>query len=176
MLTCALLLTVLTATVSQLNANPITTTKTDRCAAFNGVQSTTTTQCFTFVDYELAFREAEIYCQTNFSGNLASIHSAFDNMLIVENAKARFEGALFFYIGLTKNGADVWKWRDGTPVDYTDWKSFLPSAPNCVNVDIYTAKARRAWHAFPDPSTKAMVVEVVESFILPSICGQSPLF
>uniref|UniRef100_A0A7E4VNF0 C-type lectin domain-containing protein n=1 Tax=Panagrellus redivivus TaxID=6233 RepID=A0A7E4VNF0_PANRE len=153
MLAYGLFIFPLAATVFQLNAYPVTTTTyspyptypTNRCAVYNGIQSSTTTQCFIFVNQTLTFIQAENYCQTNFGGHLASINSAFDNMLIIDYARIRFDVVGLFYIGLLDiNADDNWKWQDGTPVDYTDWVVDLPFHPSCVNMDISSAK----WYTF----------------------------
>ncbi|KAE9550274.1 hypothetical protein FO519_006512 [Halicephalobus sp. NKZ332] len=69
------------------------------------------------------FVEAEKSCK-NLGGHLASVHNAFDNMLVNDYARNFFGVSDSYYIG----GNDVsqkneWQWTDGTPFDFTDYET-----------------------------------------------------
>uniref|UniRef100_A0AC35F9P4 C-type lectin domain-containing protein n=1 Tax=Panagrolaimus sp. PS1159 TaxID=55785 RepID=A0AC35F9P4_9BILA len=88
---------------------------------------------------ETEYGIAEIFCQKN-SGNLVSIHDAFTNVIVAQNASAYFHQLPDFWIGAnsltTKN---VWKWTDGSSFDFNDWGKSEPkntSDSMCASVSM----------------------------------------
>uniref|UniRef100_A0A914NYH4 C-type lectin domain-containing protein n=1 Tax=Panagrolaimus davidi TaxID=227884 RepID=A0A914NYH4_9BILA len=86
------------------------------------------TNCFYFVKNETGFATAEIACN-NLDAHLVSIHDAFVNVILGEEAVNYFHGSTEtnFWIGadnLQSHG--TWTWTDGTPFDFNDWNKGEP--------------------------------------------------
>jgi hypothetical protein len=82
--------------------------------------------CYVFDLTESEFGKAEMIYQKN-GGHLASIHDAFTNVIIGQNAPDYFHQLPDFWIGAnsltTKN---VWEWTDGSNFDFNDWRKGEP--------------------------------------------------
>uniref|UniRef100_A0AC34FIB5 C-type lectin domain-containing protein n=1 Tax=Panagrolaimus sp. ES5 TaxID=591445 RepID=A0AC34FIB5_9BILA len=87
--------------------------------------------CLFFNSTPANFGDAELSCQ-RVHGRLASVHDAFYNSVLSQNALAQFQNSTSnssdFWIGATKYTWDEsWIWDDGTPLNYTDWRRGEPN-------------------------------------------------
>ena len=56
------------------------------------------------------------------NGVLTSVHSAFENAILLGFIESGAPNADDFWIGGANNNIDhTWSWQDGTPFDYSDW-------------------------------------------------------
>jgi hypothetical protein len=138
-------------------------------------------KCYTvIVNPQLSWEDAEEYCGNNFTnGQLASIHSAFDNARIckldclrnsLQTVRTKLiisAGWLPFlssnpWIGAIRFGNHNFTWADGSDFDYTNWAPGQPSSGNCVQVCRTTTSARttcqEAKWATSECSTQAQFV------------------
>lgn len=102
------------------NLKVSTAKKTASCPK-NGQLSPDKRFCW-FVSNAVAdFVNAEMYCMSNYNGHLASVHSIFDNMMLVDVGKkyAAMYGNMF-YIGGNRLQGD-WSWTDGSLFNFNDW-------------------------------------------------------
>uniref|UniRef100_A0A914DFS3 C-type lectin domain-containing protein n=1 Tax=Acrobeloides nanus TaxID=290746 RepID=A0A914DFS3_9BILA len=103
--------------------------------------------------YHLNSTDAENYCILN-GAHLTSIHSPDENNFIADFART---GMIFengheaqVYIGLnTFTQAGVYKWTDGTQLDYVNWAGGTPSNPNinpCVTLFADMDSRYESWY------------------------------
>uniref|UniRef100_A0A914Q612 C-type lectin domain-containing protein n=1 Tax=Panagrolaimus davidi TaxID=227884 RepID=A0A914Q612_9BILA len=87
---------------------------------YGAISSMSKQQCFQLFFGNLTFIEAEMDCQSR-NGHLASIHNAFDNMLLNAN-------------DLTNK---QWAWTDNSRFDYADWYTYQSgnAYADCALVD-----------------------------------------
>uniref|UniRef100_A0AC34F8U9 C-type lectin domain-containing protein n=1 Tax=Panagrolaimus sp. ES5 TaxID=591445 RepID=A0AC34F8U9_9BILA len=93
-------------------------------------------KCYLFQNDKSGFAKAELACNT-MGGNLVSIHDAFTNDIIGQEAQTYFSNEDDdFWIGLNNLNFDQsWRWTDGTDINFTDWGRGQPvndSGNNCV--------------------------------------------
>jgi hypothetical protein len=85
------------------------------------------------------YGRAEWICQKN-GGHLASIHDAFTNAEIAQNASDYFGKLPDFWIGANSLSVkNVWEWTDGSNFDYNDWRKGEPkntSDSMCASVSM----------------------------------------
>lgn len=78
-----------------------------------------TLQCYYFSnENSMAMDQAELFCNNQVGGNLASIHSN-DDLLIVENLSNK--SPFLTWIGLQSNDNGNLSWTDGSNVNFTKW-------------------------------------------------------
>uniref|UniRef100_A0AC35GT92 C-type lectin domain-containing protein n=1 Tax=Panagrolaimus sp. PS1159 TaxID=55785 RepID=A0AC35GT92_9BILA len=87
--------------------------------------------CLFFNSTALDFSSAQFSCR-EIQGNLVSIHDAFYNAILTENALKQFQqinnNSTDFWIGAKTVGwDDVWIWVDGTNLNYSDWRNGEPN-------------------------------------------------
>uniref|UniRef100_A0A7E4WC22 C-type lectin domain-containing protein n=1 Tax=Panagrellus redivivus TaxID=6233 RepID=A0A7E4WC22_PANRE len=117
---------------------PSPTISAEDCANLKGIKSHSTGQCFLFVRSNITFIQAESFCENFYSGHLASIHSAFDNLYVADHARETFGSDNQFYIGLTSLESANYTWQDGTAVDYTDFVDNTNNGYQCTTVSLKT--------------------------------------
>jgi len=97
---------------------------------------------------KISWEEAETACSTlSPSGHLASIHNeslAGINLLLADS------GTDFVWLGLRQDGG-VWKWNDGSPLDFTNWGDRQPDEAlefplDCVYSWLPELSKWSAWH------------------------------
>ncbi|XP_071505817.1 macrophage mannose receptor 1-like [Diadema antillarum] len=97
-----------------------------------------------YVPNEAVFAEwftARYICQSQYGGELVSIHSQEENEF-VRNLAFGTQGVRSVWLGLTRSETGGFKYTDGTPVDYVHWANGEPtedwagSTEDCV--EIYT--------------------------------------
>lgn len=97
---------------------------------------------------KVSWEEAEAACSTlSPSGHLASIHNeslAAINLLLADS------GTDFVWLGLRQDGG-VWKWNDGSPLDFTNWGDRQPDQAvefplDCVYSWLPELSKWSAWH------------------------------
>jgi hypothetical protein len=88
---------------------------------YGTISSMSKQQCFKIFYGNLTFIEAEMDCQ-KYGGYLASIHNAFDNMLLNDYARNMFGTDMQYFIGANDlNSFKSWNWTDGSYFDFVDW-------------------------------------------------------
>jgi GH43 family beta-xylosidase len=118
--------------------------------------------CWMINTNPMNFIEAERFCQQN-GGHLTSIHDAFNNLYLADQARQIFSQADDYYLG----GSDLqshkqWAWTDSSNFDFTDWANYEPvdsNINNCLVVSVLTG----FWHSH-DCTLKA-----------PFICTLNPI-
>ena len=84
--------------------------------------------CFKYVSEQKNFREANSSCQTAKGGHLA-IPKDYDLNVFISGLTNRRS-----WIGAwAENG--VWKWRDGTPWEFSDWSDGEPNEDACLTAN-----------------------------------------
>ncbi|XP_051914526.1 galactose-specific lectin nattectin-like, partial [Hippocampus zosterae] len=91
--------------------------------------------CFLFQDEERQFADAESVCNI-LGGNLASVHSALENAVIVQlNAAGTSDSSSDIWIGLHEAIEEgTFFWTDDSPVDFTNFKSDNDSG-DCLAIE-----------------------------------------
>ncbi|TKR83294.1 hypothetical protein L596_016914 [Steinernema carpocapsae] len=117
-------------------------------------------KCFHVVSLNTTFQKAQSVC-ANFGANLASIHNKYDNAFVEENVSGDF------WLGASdKNDNDVWRWADGSKLDYSNWAASQPShnaEDDCLLVD----KMSGLWTAKPCSRMAFFVCETAANNITP---------
>uniref|UniRef100_A0AC34FKQ4 C-type lectin domain-containing protein n=1 Tax=Panagrolaimus sp. ES5 TaxID=591445 RepID=A0AC34FKQ4_9BILA len=100
-----------------------TTRNPNNMCPYGAISSMSKKQCFQLFYKTLTFIEAEMDCQSR-NGHLASIHDAFDNMLLNDYARNMFGPSSQFFIGANDLTNKQWAWTDETQFDFVDWYSY----------------------------------------------------
>eukprot|EP00485_Elphidium_margaritaceum_P019857 CAMPEP_0202726404 /NCGR_PEP_ID=MMETSP1385-20130828/184595_1 /ASSEMBLY_ACC=CAM_ASM_000861 /TAXON_ID=933848 /ORGANISM="Elphidium margaritaceum" /LENGTH=626 /DNA_ID=CAMNT_0049392625 /DNA_START=104 /DNA_END=1981 /DNA_ORIENTATION=+ len=103
---------------------------TDSCDAramtdCNGMLASTTE--FIFVPDFMTFADAQTHCQTQFNGELASIHSSAENDQVTALCENLGQLQAACWLGMS-NAVAPTSWLDGTPIDFTSWYGVEPDA------------------------------------------------
>uniref|UniRef100_A0AC34QGC2 C-type lectin domain-containing protein n=1 Tax=Panagrolaimus sp. JU765 TaxID=591449 RepID=A0AC34QGC2_9BILA len=78
-------------------------------------------KCFLYVPDQKSFVDAQSYCQSQ-NGNLASITNGFDNHLIADHARSKFQGQwVFLGASVINSDSGTWTWFDDSHVKFTNW-------------------------------------------------------
>uniref|UniRef100_A0AC35FK86 C-type lectin domain-containing protein n=1 Tax=Panagrolaimus sp. PS1159 TaxID=55785 RepID=A0AC35FK86_9BILA len=103
---------------------------------YGAISSMSKQQCFQLFFGNLTFIEAEMDCQSR-NGHLASIHNAFDNMLLNDYARNMIGSNSNFYIGANDLTNKQWAWTDSSRFDYADWYTYQSgnAYADCALVD-----------------------------------------
>jgi hypothetical protein len=103
---------------------------------YGAISSMSKQQCFQLFFGNLTFIEAEMDCQSR-NGHLASIHNAFDNMLLNDYARNMIGSNSNFYIGANDLTNKQWAWTDSSRFDYADWYTYQSgnAFADCALVD-----------------------------------------
>uniref|UniRef100_A0A914QKR2 C-type lectin domain-containing protein n=1 Tax=Panagrolaimus davidi TaxID=227884 RepID=A0A914QKR2_9BILA len=115
------------------------------------------------------FSAAEVFC-AEIGGHLVSIHDAFLNSILAEEAITYFHESTMsdFWIGLTNlMSLSKWQWIDGTPTDFTNWANSEPknvTGSNCATL----SQSDGLWRAEDCFKTKPFICKVDQSFFEPS--------
>ena len=83
-------------------------------------------EMFAFTSYKLykkrkTWTEAALHCESE-GGQLASIHSQWEQMLAEKAAESLREEEEFAWLGGRRN-LDQWQWHDNSSWSFTNWKS-----------------------------------------------------
>uniref|UniRef100_A0A914XXI6 C-type lectin domain-containing protein n=1 Tax=Panagrolaimus superbus TaxID=310955 RepID=A0A914XXI6_9BILA len=100
-----------------------TTRNPNNMCPYGAISSMSKQQCFQLFFKSLTFIEAEMDCQSR-NGHLASIHNAFDNMLLNDYARNMIGPNTQYYIGANDLTNKQWAWTDGTEFDFVDWYTY----------------------------------------------------
>uniref|UniRef100_A0AC34Q801 C-type lectin domain-containing protein n=1 Tax=Panagrolaimus sp. JU765 TaxID=591449 RepID=A0AC34Q801_9BILA len=118
-----------------------TTPTTKQCPP-NSFESFASSQCYQVFNDTKYFMDAELFCMT-LGGHLASIHNAFDNMMISGKARQLVGAeAVIFTGGNNLETPDKWQWMDKTPMNYTDMDYPENDSTNRNCLMIYTVHGR----------------------------------
>ena len=125
----------------------IVTSRAETCTPILGCDVTINGQCYTHVDDNLNWNQAEACCVA-WGGHLASIHSAGVNMLLNDiRNKDRFT-----WIGLSDTATDgTYVWTDGTPFGYENFHPTQPDSLNgesCFHFFFNEKKGELLWHDY----------------------------
>ncbi|XP_048405069.1 lectin-like [Stegostoma tigrinum] len=96
--------------------------------------------CYKYIYHKMDFASAELFCQQEYSGHLASIHCRLNYLFVTDIIRESYFDCPQTWIGLTdatKEG--YFLWTDGTKLDHTAWSKGEPSDlighQNCVVLD-----------------------------------------
>uniref|UniRef100_A0AC34G3E9 C-type lectin domain-containing protein n=1 Tax=Panagrolaimus sp. ES5 TaxID=591445 RepID=A0AC34G3E9_9BILA len=124
--------------------------------------------CYSFVTNATGFALAEISCN-NAGGNLISVHDAFSNVVIGQEAQKYFHESTEsnFWVGgnnLEENGN--WSWTDGMSFNFCDWSKGEPqnaTGLNCAAISFTDA----SWSSQDCFKPKPFVCSVPTSSTIP---------
>ncbi|XP_069752274.1 lectin-like [Narcine bancroftii] len=95
--------------------------------------------CFRFINEEMNWIEAEVYCQNLVSGgHLASIHSKKNNDFVLNLVQKEKSSYQKFWIGSSDKYRDgIQLWTDGSRWDYHNWLIGRPIAGlRCIAMNL----------------------------------------
>jgi hypothetical protein len=84
------------------------------------------TKCYYFENTNSPFITAEIFCNNNLGGNLASVHNGFTNAFMAQQARLSLNGtdSPDFWVGITNLiNPGNWSWTDGSVYDFSEWRN-----------------------------------------------------
>lgn len=95
-------------------------------------------KCYKFIHQNVTGEEARYYC-SRYQGQPLTIHSEEEQTWAVDYAFYRNEAKEAVWLGASRNvsnGSNIITWRDGRPMDYTNWSPHEPDnrnkSENCV--------------------------------------------
>uniref|UniRef100_A0AC35EWB2 C-type lectin domain-containing protein n=1 Tax=Panagrolaimus sp. PS1159 TaxID=55785 RepID=A0AC35EWB2_9BILA len=116
-----------TSSTSMVPSTKRTTTSKPKSCPVSWTYYDTTGFCYVVLQGE-TWINAENRCQFE-NGHLASIHNLDEDLFL-----AHIAGGSYAWIGLfTDDNNAHWKWTDGTPFNYTNWRAGEPNKPGVEN-------------------------------------------
>lgn len=78
-------------------------------------------KCYLFVPSQKSFVDAQAYCQSQ-GGNLAAVKNGFDNHLLADHGRTKFNGMMLFLgASVINSESNTWSWPDESELKFTNW-------------------------------------------------------